>query len=396
MNWKACGLLLLLLLPQSCLAGHESAKQDAASITDPKAYLLATDDVIGINVINFANLSVPQIIIPPDGKITVPLLDPILVTGKTTEEVAKLLAERWKKYVINPAISVTLIQKRKESILIYGFVTRVGTIEYRADRHILDVLAEAGGATQQGDLAHTVITHKSGIRQTLDLSRPETKGGTEVDITLEAGDVVYVPERRSQFSVVGEVSRPGSFDYRDDMTVMDALTAVGGVRDTADLAGATLQHADGKEERLDLEALLRRGDFSYNKKLAPGERIIIPEIRNRVYVFGAVARPGYYLFKDGDRILDALNGCGGPLHDGNLGKVSHLRINKSANTSKLQYINVDKFLKKGDLTANIALESGDIIFIPDKKRGFQVSDLWGLFSGVQLINGLGQLFGFSR
>src|SRR5258708_628273 len=99
-------------------------------------YQLAAEDGISINVINFSNLSHPSLVVPPDGKITVPLLDPIDVVGKTTDELARLLTERWKKYVINPSVTVTLTTKRKENVLFFGFISRPGTVEYRPTLHL--------------------------------------------------------------------------------------------------------------------------------------------------------------------------------------------------------------------------------------------------------------------
>ena len=259
------------------------------------------------------------------------------------------------------------------------------------NKKLMQALAEVGGAAPQGDLARVTITHKSGERQVLNLSHPETLGGTDKDIALAVGDVIYIPERRTQFTVVGEVSRPGSFDYRDEMTVMDALTTVGGVRETADLAGSTLIR-DEKSERLDLDALLRRGDGSVNKKLEAGDRIVVPEIRNRVYFFGAVARPGYYNFKPTDTIIDALTGVGGPTSNASLRDVKHLRIDKIKNKSVISTINVEQFLKKGDLKGNIALQPGDILFVGDKKRPLQAQDMFGLFSGLGSIETVMRLF----
>ena len=371
---------------------EKSAQGEAQAPIIPAPYVLGPEDGISVNVINFANLSMSNVIIPPDGTITVPLLkDPVSVLGKTTTEVAALLAQKWRRYVINPSVSVTLTTRRKDNILIYGFAAHGGAVEYRPDKKLMQALAEVGGAAPQGDLARVTITHKSGERQVLNLSHPETLGGTDKDIPLAVGDVIYIPERRTQFTVVGEVSRPGSFDYRDDMTVMDALTTVGGVRETADLAGSTLIR-DEKSERLDLDALLRRGDGSVNKKLEAGDRIVVPEIRNRVYFFGAVARPGYYNFKPADTIIDALTGVGGPTSNASLRDVKHLRIDKVKNKSVVSTINVEQFLKKGDLKGNIALQPGDILFVGDKKRPLQAQDMFGLFSGLGSIETVMRLF----
>lgn len=346
-------------------------------------YLLASDDVINITVVNFPNLS-ETIVVPPDGKISVPLLKPIDVTGKTTSEVQAILTQEWRKYVINPSVTVSLSQKRKENILVYGYVTTPGTGDFRPGMRVLEAIAQQGGPLPQADMSRVTITHRNGTKLTVDLSNPALKGGTPADVPLQNGDVIYIPLSRAQITVVGEVNNPGSFDYKDDMNVLQALTDAGGVKESADLATATLQH-DGVETPLNLDALLRHGDFSWNKKLSAGDKIMVPEIKNRVYVFGAIARPGYYIFKPDDRVLDALNGCGGPVRNAAMNKINLIRIDRAKGIAKVTVVDIDKFLKKGDITENVALKPGDVLYIPDKKHAFGVQDLFGLLSGINII-----------
>jgi polysaccharide export outer membrane protein len=383
--------LAVLMCAMIVSFSHADNSTDAATTasTAPSGdligpYLLAADDVLTITVVNFPNLS-QQIVVPPDGKISVPLLKSIDVTGKTTSEVRAILAEGWKKYVINPSVTVSLAQKRKDNILVYGYVVKPGTGDFRPGMRILEAIAQMGGPLPlQADMSKVTVTHRNGAKQTLDLSNPETKGGTPADIPLQIGDVIYIPESRAQVSVVGEVANPGSFDYRADMNVLQALTAAGGVKESADLANASLQH-NGEESKLDLDALLRHGDFSINKKLAAGDKITVPEIKNRVYVFGAISHPGYYIFKPDDRVLDALNGCGGPVRDAAMNKINLIRIDRAKSVAKVTEVNIEKFLKKGDIAENVSLKPGDVLYIPDKKHSFQAQDLLGLLSGINLV-----------
>lgn len=387
--------LVLLLIAAAITPGvraQETPKPQPAIQETTAPYLLGPEDQISVNVINFSNLSVPQVVVPPDGQITMPLLEPINVIGKTTQEVARLLTEKWREYVVNPSVTVTLsVKRRQDNIIVYGFVQRAGTIEYRPMIRLLRVLAEAGGAAPNGDLANLTLIRANGEKKTLDLSHPETRAGTPDDLLLERGDLIYIPERRAQISVLGEVMRPGNMEYREEMTLLEAITNAGGVKETADLAAATLIH-NGKESKVNLEALLRRGDLSINIKLSAGDRLLIPELSNRVYVFGAVGRPGFYNFKPGDRVVDALKEMGGPLREADLTKVNHIRVDSAKNTAKVETVNVEQLLKKGDLKGNIALEPGDFLYIPDKRKKFGIQDLFGLVAGVNLFSSIGRLF----
>jgi len=83
-----------------------------------------------------------------------------------------------------------------------------------------------------------------------------------------------------QVRVVGEASKPHAIAYRQDMTILDAMIAVGGLTPYAAGNRATLvRNEDGKQEslRIRLDDLLKDGDVRANVALRPGDIIIIPQ-----------------------------------------------------------------------------------------------------------------------
>ena len=84
----------------------------------------------------------------------------------------------------------------------------------------------------------------------------------------------------TQVRVVGEAAEPTSLPYRDNMTALDVMIAVGGLTEFADGNKARLvRTVDGKQQQalLRLEDLIQDGDVTANVPLAPGDVIIIPE-----------------------------------------------------------------------------------------------------------------------
>lgn len=375
------------------LAGGPGAAQQPAppTLTAPPAptanapYRLASGDVLSIQVINFPELSVPQVTVPPDGRISVPVLpSPLVVMGETTEGVRKILAEKWSRYVVSPSVNVLLVQKRQETVLLYGSVAHAETVEYRPNLRLLSALALAGGASDTGDLSQVTVTHADGSKQTVDLADP-AKGNADADLPLEPDDVVYVPERHAHVSVLGEVAKPGSYDYKGSMTVLEALTAAGGINpDAADLPDATLIH-DGKESKLDLDGLLRQGVIADNVSLSPGDSILIPELNNRAYVFGAVDKPGYYNFRSGDRVMAALVGSGGATPQADLTRVNLIHVDKAHGTARVQTVDMTKFFLKGDMSANVALAPGDVLYVPDKKHRASIGDTLNSLGALGIV-----------
>lgn len=85
-----------------------------------------------------------------------------------------------------------------------------------------------------------------------------------------------------QIRIVGAASKPAAISYRSDMTLLDAMIAVGGLSEFAAGNRAKLIRIDPatkkqQEFRLRIDSLLKRGDIKANVKLQPGDVIIIPE-----------------------------------------------------------------------------------------------------------------------
>jgi polysaccharide export outer membrane protein len=82
-----------------------------------------------------------------------------------------------------------------------------------------------------------------------------------------------------QIRVVGEAARPQALPYRQKMTLLDVMIAVGGLTDFADGNGASvLRTSDGgKQYNVRLKDLIRRGDVSANIEMKPGDVLIIPQ-----------------------------------------------------------------------------------------------------------------------
>lgn len=82
-----------------------------------------------------------------------------------------------------------------------------------------------------------------------------------------------------QIRVVGEAARPQALPYRQRMTLLDVMIAVGGLTDFADGNNASvLRTAEGNRQyNVRLKDLVRRGDVSANIEMKPGDVVIIPQ-----------------------------------------------------------------------------------------------------------------------
>ena len=89
----------------------------------------------------------------------------------------------------------------------------------------------------------------------------------------------FVGPYSEQIRVVGEAARPQFLPYKQKMTLLDVMIAVGGLTDFADGNRASiLRGSDGnKQYAVRLKDLIRRGDVSANVEMRPGDILIIPQ-----------------------------------------------------------------------------------------------------------------------
>jgi polysaccharide biosynthesis/export protein len=82
-----------------------------------------------------------------------------------------------------------------------------------------------------------------------------------------------------QIRILGEAARPQVLAYRQNMTLLDVMIAVGGITDFANGNAATiLRTAEGNRQyTVRIRDLLKRGDVSANVDMKPGDVVIIPQ-----------------------------------------------------------------------------------------------------------------------
>lgn len=89
----------------------------------------------------------------------------------------------------------------------------------------------------------------------------------------------FVGPYSEQIRVIGEAAKPQTLPYKQKMTVLDVMIAVGGITDFADGNSATILRTseNNAQYRVRLKDLVKRGDFSANVEMKPGDVLIIPQ-----------------------------------------------------------------------------------------------------------------------
>ncbi len=89
----------------------------------------------------------------------------------------------------------------------------------------------------------------------------------------------FVGPYSEQIRVIGEAAKPQTLPYKQKMTILDVMIVVGGITDFADGNSATILRTseNNAQYRVRLKDLVKRGDFSANVEMKPGDVLIIPQ-----------------------------------------------------------------------------------------------------------------------
>jgi len=156
---------------------------------------LGPEDVISVDVFDQPNYSRANLIVPPNGRISYPLIGQIIVAGRTTEDLEKEVTEKLAEYIREPKVSVQLVQVHSLKYLVIGDVTTPGIYEMTRRLTVTEALAKAGYITRFGDLSKVAVLRmqKDGIATPIPINMKEVERGKLQDIYLTPGDTVVVP-----------------------------------------------------------------------------------------------------------------------------------------------------------------------------------------------------------
>lgn len=163
--------------------------------------------------------------------------------------------------------------------------------------------------------------------------------------------------------VFGEVKKPGMVTLKRRTTILQLLSLIGGVMDTADLSRASLIRNDHTVEA-DFYRLLKEGDLSQNIELKTDDMIFIPDnFNNRITVVGEVKNPKVIHFRKELTIMDAILESGGFTE---FARIDRIKVSRRLNDT-FTTITVDfkALLKKAKSEMNVSLMPGDTIFVPE-------------------------------
>ncbi len=296
----------------------------------PDTYVLGPGDEIVIDIWGLNETNITRTI-SPEGRITIPQVGPVQLSGLTIADAAKKL----KKVLANKyaglegdssSISVTLGNIRTIQVNIMGEVVTPGTYRLSSFATLFHGLYRAGGITPSGTLRNIELIRGGRKVASVDVYEYLFEGKTDTDARLQEGDIIMVPSYSCLVTVDGEVKRPMMYELVDGETLEGLLGYAGGFASDAYRDNVNVIRQTGNEK----EIYTVNEDRFATYMMQDGDKVNVgtslDRFANRLEIRGYVFRPGEYQLGDEIATLKQLvNKAGGPTEEAFLNRAVLLR-----------------------------------------------------------------------
>nr|MBN2278038.1 SLBB domain-containing protein [candidate division Zixibacteria bacterium] len=261
-----------------------------------QSYVIGPEDVLEIQFWQDPQLdATPKV--NQEGKISLDIIGEVEASGLTTSELEREIVRRMSRY--NKAISQAVVRISaygSQKVYISGQVLNPGKYTYEKIPGLWDLINEAGGISEYGDLTRVMIVRggdQAGQVEIVNVSAMVAAGRINELPIIRAGDTIEVPrtpaglpartlsdrpESRNIFYVTGAVENPGPMTLENNTDILDAIAQVGGATGDADLSEVRVVSKDGQYTQVTMVNLKEYHETGISGRLMirPEDNIIVP------------------------------------------------------------------------------------------------------------------------
>lgn len=265
--------LSLMFVPLGALAQAPPPPPQQAD----KDYIIGPEDILEIQVWGNRDLN-QTVFVRPDGRTSLPLVGEIGVAGKTVQQLQDHLGAVYEKTVKGAVVTVIIKEIRSRPVFFIGGFGKPGVMQLTRELSLLQAISVVGGVIPNADSEKGFVL-RGEKRIPIDFNRLLQKGDLSQNPKLEPGDSVVVPLADAVY-VNGEVKQPGAVKYTGDLTILKALTQVGGLTPLASAGRVDVLRGNSEKKeriRVDVDKMMRSPDDNPDIRLQPNDIIFVPQ-----------------------------------------------------------------------------------------------------------------------
>jgi len=196
---RAIIMAATLLLVAACGSGGALRPESCpVASTGQDGYVIGPGDILQIVVWRSEELST-EIPVRPDGKITTPLVDDMIASGKTPSQLGDDMEEVLGEFLRTPEVSVIVTQQgATNQVQVVGEVNTPQALSYRENLRVLDVIVAVGGLNEfaAGNRSRVIRMTDNGQVECSVKVKALLDGDMSQNILVYPGDVLVIPETR--------------------------------------------------------------------------------------------------------------------------------------------------------------------------------------------------------
>ena len=292
-------------------------------------YIIGTGDELQVRGWGMVDIDV-NTTVDRSGSIYIPRVGAVKVSGVKYRDLQGYLKKAVGKLFNNFELTASISQTRAVQIYVVGHAERPGTYTLSAMSTLLNALFTSGGPNASGTMRNIQLKRGGQTVTTFDLYDVLTKGDKSKDLSLEDGDVIYIPEVGPLVALTGNVKQSAIFELKGGQSNLAELVGwAGGVDSASEAKQIIVEKSIDNSYKSIIE--LTADSNTMNSQLAgivvkPTDilRVFSPgaipvEIRTPneyVRVSGEIKQSGVFLLKKNETLRELISRLGGPTDKG--------------------------------------------------------------------------------
>ena len=297
-------------------SGQISLIEPEEGFAPPEMYVLGSGDALTVSIFGFSRVE-ENTIVQNDGSVRIRDGNVRVTVGGLNLQEARIKLERAyrQEYRFTPnQFNLYISSIRNIRVSVFGEIQTPGDYTVSAANGVTNLLAAAGGLTDNGSVRNIQVVKRTGETLNFDLYNMLSNPGQNQGINLEDGDLIAIPALGNVVSIDGAIRRAHRYELKVDEGLFDLIEYAGGLTGNANLGSVSINRFENNRRVVKDVPYAERVKSNRDYELFNGDEVMIKkieeELENYVSVSGEVRNEGNYELIEGLTLKDVIQLAG--------------------------------------------------------------------------------------
>ncbi|MBO9542805.1 SLBB domain-containing protein [bacterium] len=278
----------------------------------PSDYVIVPGDEIIISAVSPRRSGDNSLTVNRDGTIFYPNIGTLSVAGMTYSRMVQFLTQKIKGGARDMQLSIRMGKLRSINVVLVGRVKKPGSYTVSSLTTLSNALIACGGPTKMGSLRDIQLKRGGKVVARFDLYDFLLKGGSDQDLRLQGGDVIFVPESGPQVAIAGNVKAPAIYELKGKTNLEEVFKLAGNITPMGFAQQIQIERFNQNTSQKILDVDLTKPGAARSTSIQDGDIVKVyalsKKLLNGVMLSGHVERPGKYEYRPDLRLKDVIKG----------------------------------------------------------------------------------------